>query len=185
MAITPNWPTLTFTVPQGDLTLIGGTLYELDTEADFRQAINAIMASEEGIVFEDPIFHETESIISGVTYARKITVINGYNVTFSPDAQWSVRLAGSNNDIWDIESGILNQNQVQVIPQNSAGLISGAALLALQQTMATELHLVKQLTGGKVIVSLDDLTITVYDEDEVTVLLVLDITADGRTRTPQ
>ena len=59
MAITVDWNTLTFFVPQGDLTLVGGTLYELDTETIFRQAVNAIMAGEEGIVFEDPINHNT------------------------------------------------------------------------------------------------------------------------------
>lgn len=36
------------------------------------------------------------------------------------------QLEGSNNNIWDVENGILNQNQVQVIPTNSAGLIVGS-----------------------------------------------------------
>ena len=125
MAITPDWPAKTFFIPQGDLTLVTGTLYEIDTENDFRQIINALMASEEGIVFEDPIRHNTEVTVAGTTFARTIEIINGYNITFTPDSQWSVRLAGSNNNLFDVENGVLNQNQVQVIAQNSAGLIKG------------------------------------------------------------
>ena len=40
-------------------------------------------------------------------------------------------LVGSNNNLFDVENGILNQNYVQVIPGNSAGLIvktSGSGL---------------------------------------------------------
>ena len=65
MAITIDWSTLTFSVPQADLTLITGTLYEMDTEVDFRQAVNAIMASEDGIVFEDSISHNTPVTVAG------------------------------------------------------------------------------------------------------------------------
>lgn len=128
MAITADWNTKTFTVPQSDLTLVSGTLYDVNTETVFRQGINAIMASEEGIVFEDPIVHNTEVTVAGTTFARTIEVVNGYSVTFTPDSQWTARLIGSNNNIFDVENGILNQNQVQVIPTNSAGLISSAAV---------------------------------------------------------
>jgi hypothetical protein len=125
VALSINWATKVITVPQSDLTLVSGTLYELDTEV-FRQDLNAIMASSEGMPFEDPMNHFTEVTISGVVYARLIEIINGYSIQFSPDSQWSVRLAGSNNNLWDIEAGILVQNQVQVIPQNSAGLTTPA-----------------------------------------------------------
>jgi hypothetical protein len=122
MAIAVDWPTKVFSVPQGDLTLVSGTLYEMDTETDFRQLVNAIMASEEGIVFDDPISHNTQYSVAGVVYARKVELINGYSLRFTPDSQWSVRLAGSNNNLFDVENGVLVQNQVQVIAQNSAGL---------------------------------------------------------------
>ena len=136
MAITPDWITKTFTVPQGDLTLVTGTLYEMDTEVDFRQQVNAIMASEEGIVFEDPIRHNTEVTIAGLTLARVIEMINGYSLVFSPDSQWSVRYTGSNNNLFDIENGVLDQNQVQVIPNNSAGLIALPRILSLTEANA-------------------------------------------------
>ena len=48
--------------------------------------------------------------------------ITRLSITFE-DGQYSVRLAGSNNNFFDVENGILNQNQVQVIPGNAAGLI--------------------------------------------------------------
>jgi len=123
MAITLNPETRVISVPQADLTFISGTLYEMDTEVDFRQIINQLMDDEDYIWMPDPISHNTEVTVAGVTYARFIEMINSYSITFTPDSQWSVRLAGSNNNIFDIENGILNQNQVQVIPGNSAGLI--------------------------------------------------------------
>lgn len=88
----------------------------------FRLDLKSIEDSEEGIPFDDThVQLNTEVTIAGVTYARGLQIINGYSITFE-DGQYSVRLEGSNNDFWDIESGILNQNQVQVIPTNSAGL---------------------------------------------------------------
>lgn len=162
MAITTDWSTLTFSVPQADLTLITGTLYEIDTEVGFRQVVNAIMAGEDGIVFETPITHNTEVTVAGTTYARFIEVINGYSVTFTPDSQYSVRLAGSNNNLFDIENGILNQNQVQIIPQNSAGLIVkaiGSGLSAAEQIKLDEIHRIHGLKAG------EDLTITDTSRD--------------------
>jgi hypothetical protein len=127
MALTIDHGTLTISVPQADLTLISGSLYELNTETVFRQGVNGLLDDEEGIVLDDAIRHNTEVTVAGTTFARTIEVIGGYSVTFTPDAQYSVRLAGSNNNIFDVESGILNQNQVQVIAQNSAGLIKAPA----------------------------------------------------------
>lgn len=123
MAISVDWPTKVITVPQADLDLVSGTLYDVQTETYFRAAVNALMASEEGIVFQHPIDHNTSYTVVGVTYARKVEVINGYSLTFSPNSQWTARLQGSNNNLFDVGNGILNQNQVQVIPNNSAGLI--------------------------------------------------------------
>lgn len=122
MTLSVNWNTTTFSVPQADLALVGGTLYEMDTEVVFRQGVNAIMASEEGIVFEDPIDHNTQYTVAGVTYARKVEMINGYSLEFTPNSQWTVRYTGSNNNLFDVENGVLTQNQVQVISNNSAGL---------------------------------------------------------------
>lgn len=121
MPVTIDWATQTINVPKSYLTLISGTLYELDTDA-FRLDLKDLEDDEVGMPFQDT--HETNPpvTIAGVTYARTLAIINGYSVEFE-DGQYSVILQGTNNDIWDVESGILVQNQVQVIPTNSAGYI--------------------------------------------------------------
>jgi len=119
MALSIDWNTLVITVPQSDLTFISGTLYELDTEA-FRQELHSIMAAEVGMPFVDSFRHNTEVTVAGVTYARTIEIINGFQIEFE-DGQYAVRLVGSNNNLFD--EGVLVRNQVSVIPTNSAGLI--------------------------------------------------------------
>lgn len=120
--MTVNWLTQIVTIPQGDLTFVSGTFYKGPTD-DMRILMKEKEASETGIVFPDISRHNTEvGPIVGTTYARTIEIINGYSLSFSPDSAWSVQLEGSNNNMWDVGGGILNQNQVQVIPTNSAGL---------------------------------------------------------------
>ena len=121
MALIIDWAAKTITIPKADLTLITGTLYELDTDA-FRLELKSLEDDEEGIVFIRTHDHNPEYTVAGVTYARKVEIINGYTVEFE-DGTYSVRLSGSNNNVFDVENGILVQNQVQVISTNSAGLI--------------------------------------------------------------
>lgn len=120
--LTIDWGnTYKIQVPQSYLTLISGTLYELDTD-QFRLDLKALEASEDGMPFPKTHDHNTQYTIAGVTYSRSIEILAPYSVEFE-DGAYSVRLTGSNNNIWDIQSGILVQNQVQVIPTNSAGLV--------------------------------------------------------------
>lgn len=128
MAITIDPATKVISIPQSDCTLVSGTVYTLNTETVFRAQVNALLASEDYIWMDDAIAHNTEYTIAGLVYARSISIINGYTIEFTPDSQWSVVLEGSNNDLWDVLSGILVQNQVQVIPTNSAGLVNVSAL---------------------------------------------------------
>lgn len=107
-------------VPQSYLTLISGTFYELDTD-QFRLDLKAIEDDEVGMAFPRTHTHNTEVTVAGITYARTIEILPPYSVEFE-DGQYTVRLVGSNNNIFDVENGILVQNQVQVIPTNSAGL---------------------------------------------------------------
>ncbi len=179
MAITIDWPSLTFSVPTADLTLISGTLFEMDTEVDYRQAVNAIMASEEGIVFVDPIRHNTEVTVAGTTFARTIEQINSYKLQFTPDAQNTVRYVGSNNNLFDVENGILTQNQVQVISTNSGGLIKNdpglsAADISLifgnvmedGETFAQAMRLIRAAAAGD-IVQLADGSYKIKSKDEL------------------
>lgn len=141
MAIALDETTQVFTIPQGDLTLVSGTLYDVPTN-DVRQDINSLMDDERYIWMEDPINHNTEVTVAGVTFARTIEFINGYSTTYSPDSQWTARLTGSNNNMFDVENGILNQNQVQVIAGNSAGLqtvTSGSGLSTEQDERLEQL----------------------------------------------
>lgn len=122
MAITIDRLTQIIHIPQADLTWVSGTIYELDTNW-FRLQLKAIEASEEGMPWPDTHTHNTEYTVAGVTYARAFQIVAPYSVEFE-DGQYTVKLTGSNNNIFDVDAGILVQNQVQVIPSNSAGLTS-------------------------------------------------------------
>jgi len=118
MAISVKWGTGVITVNQTDpeLTFVSGDTYELDTNA-FRLALKAL---EEGQPFVRTNKHNTIVTIDGINYVRSFEIINGYTVQFLPNSPWRVRMDGaSNNNIHS--EGILIQNQVQVIPSNSAG----------------------------------------------------------------
>ncbi len=121
MTISVNPATFLISVPKADLTLITGTLFEHDTEA-FRLELIDFEDSELGMMFPRTHIHNTQVTIVGVTYARFIEILSPYSVEYE-DGTYSVRLSGSNSNLFDVENGILVQNTVQVIAQNSAGLI--------------------------------------------------------------
>ena len=129
MAISVDPSTFIITIPQADLTLISGTLYELDTNA-FRLELKAWEDDQNGgITFLKTHDHNTTVTVAGVTYARTIEILAPWSIEFE-DGQYTVKLIGSNNNIFDVESAILEQNQVQIISTNSAGLVEvGSAVL--------------------------------------------------------
>lgn len=119
MAISIDWGTRVITVPQADLTHVGGTNYELDTEA-FRIALKDLEDNEGGIVHPKTHNHNTSVLLGGIEYARIIEIINGYTVTFEEKAQpYAVNFVGSNNNILDVA----NLGTVSFRSNNSAGLI--------------------------------------------------------------
>jgi len=126
MALALDPATKVITIPQADLTFVSGTLYELDTN-QFRKDVMDLLASEDYIWMQDAYDHNTQYTVLGVTYARKVEFINGFSIQFEDTAsQYSVRMAGSNNNLFDAESGVLVPTPlVTVIGQNSAGLVSG------------------------------------------------------------
>lgn len=131
MATTIDYTSTTYRIiiPQADLTNISGSLYELDTDI-LRNDLKTLEAADNGIVFQDTHSHNTEVTIAGVTYARLIEILNAtnssnidvYEIFFDPDTTYSVRLAGSNNNMFDLQNAILANTVTQVIPTNSAGL---------------------------------------------------------------
>ena len=123
MAIAVNPATYVIFISQADLIFVSGTLYRLNTET-FREELKAWEDDEEGIIQPKTHLHNTTVVIVGTTYARSINILPPYSIEFE-DGQYTVLLENSNNNIFDVASGILVQNQVQVIPSNSAGLIVG------------------------------------------------------------
>jgi hypothetical protein len=89
--------------------------------------------------------HNTEVTIAGITYARTIEIINGYSLEFE-DGQYTVIIEGSNNNFHDVLNGILVQNQVQVIPTNSAGL----QIVSVGSGLSTEEHDALMQIDGRV-----------------------------------
>lgn len=165
------------TVPQADLTLVSGTLYELDTNS-FRQDLKTLEASEEGIVFPDTNSHNTEVTVAGTTFARLIEILSPYSVEFTPDSAWSTRLIGSNNNIFDVENGILQQNQVQVIPSNSAGLQIVSQGSGLSTSEQERLERIEKLLRNKQYTDSSDGKVKVYSDDGLTVEFEADIYSD-------
>lgn len=117
-------PAKAIIIPQADLTFVSGTLYALDSDA-FRKDVMTLLASEDYIWMEEAYVHNTAVAVAGTTYARTLEFINGYTIQFEDTgSQYSVRIEGSNNNIFDVENGILVPTSlVTVIPTNSAGLI--------------------------------------------------------------
>lgn len=176
MAITINWATKVIAVPQADLTLVSGSLYELDVDV-FRLALKDIEDSETGMNFPDTHTHNTESTVSGVVYARQFKIINGYTVTFE-DGTYTVRCVGANHNIGDVK----NVNSVSLIIGNSAGLIVGtggdpAAIATAVWNHADGLNatakllLIAKILRNKQITDPATGILTIYDDDGTTVLL--------------
>ena len=181
MAITVDYNTLIISVPQADITFVTGTLYELDTDW-FRLQLKAIEASEAGMAFPDMHVHNTQVTVAGTTFFRTIEIINGFSVEFTPDAQWSVRLVGSNNNIFDVENGILVQNQVQVIPNNSAGGIivqTGiSGLTGTESNQLAEIDTLRKLMRNRMETDPTTGIMTIYDDDDITPFLTGNIYED-------
>lgn len=178
MAITINYLTKVISVPQADLTFISGTLFEMDTDA-FRLILASIQDAEEGIPFDDIYIHNTEVTVAGTTFARTIEIINSYSIEFE-DGQYTVRLVGSNNNIFDVENGVLVQNQVQVIPTNSAGLIvTTVPVVGLNATQDERLILVEKMLRNKFITDPVTGIATVFDDDGSTPLVSCPIFEDA------
>lgn len=128
MALTLDPATRLISIPQADLTFVSGTLYSLDTD-QFRKDVMDLLASGSYIWMPDAYSHNGEVTVAGTTFARTLEFINSYSVQFEDTgSQYSVRLEGSNNNIFDVENGILTPtDKVTIIPTNSAGLIDGGA----------------------------------------------------------
>jgi hypothetical protein len=117
MAISIDPATRVITIPQADLTSLGGDVYELNVN-QFRLWLKDYEDNETGMYLLDTHRHNTEVTVGGVTLARVIEIINGYTVTFE-DGAYAVTLTGGNNNLADV----MNVNNVSLRSNNSAGLV--------------------------------------------------------------
>jgi hypothetical protein len=150
-------------------------VYVLDSN-QFRKDVMSLLASEPYAWMPDAFIHNTQVTVAGITYARTLEFINGYSVTFEDTgAAYTVRIEGSNNNIFDVENGILNPtDKVTIISTNSAGLISaGTALSALEQIQLDEIHKLLGLNASVTV------TITPAGVDTSDSAIDIDFTGDG------
>lgn len=161
MAVTVNWLTKVINVPQSFLTLVSGSLYELDVDA-LRLALKDIEDSDVGMNFPDTHRHNTSVTLSGVTYARTFEIVNGYTIQFE-DGQYTVSCTGANHNIADVKVA----NQVSLIVGNSAGLIGAGGLTSDQ---AVRLERIEKWLRNKRITNPVTGKQIVYDDDGSTVL---------------
>lgn len=182
MALTLDPATKLISVPQADLTFVSGALYTLDSD-QFRKDVNDLLSSEPYIWMEDAYTHNTEVTVAGTTYARTIEFINSYSVKFEDTGSaYTVRIEGSNNNIFDVENGILvPTDKVTVISTNSAGLINGEItdqIIEGTRTMQETLRIILAATAGKVS-GAGTSTVTIRDTDDTKDRIVATVDTDG------
>lgn len=118
--ITVYWGQRKIFVPKSELTLVQSVpteIYNLDINA-FRLALKDLEDDAEGMAFVSTHSHNTSVVLSGVTYARVVELINDYVVEFE-DGNYAVNLINANSNIADK----IIVNSVSVRASNSAGLI--------------------------------------------------------------
>jgi len=129
MAITVTPGTRTIYIPQSYLTLLSGLgvaateVYELDVN-QLRLDLKDWEDSEIGMAEPDTHKHNTEVLISGVTYARQFVIHNGWIVDFQDTGTpYIVSCEGAIHNVLDVTD--FSAGNVSVSPNNAAGLIVG------------------------------------------------------------
>jgi hypothetical protein len=169
-------------IPLVDWTLVSGTFYTFDTEV-FRLALKVLEASETGMVFPDTHIRNAPVTVAGVTLAQSIQIIAPYTNEFQSGA-YTVQLEGSNNNIWSVQDNVLVQNQTQIIPTNSAGLVVTNGLPVIQsivdgvwdEVLTGATHNINNSAGKKLRQTADKLSYsgTVNDTGATTTVVKID-----------
>ena len=124
MAISVDPLTDVIYIPKADLTLIQASpeVRELDLNALHLWLLD--WEDEEAAIPRPKTHnHSTEVALAGLTYARIIEILDPYTVEFE-DGQYTVNCVGANHNISDKKVA----NQVSLIVNNAAGLITNAAI---------------------------------------------------------
>lgn len=175
--VTIDWGTSVIKVPKEYMPVIqvSPEVRELDVNA-FRLDLKALEASVEGMPFQKTHNHITEYIISGITYARAVEILEPYTVEFE-DGQYTVSLVGANNNVLDRKV----PNNVSVLGNNSGGLIvtEGVSQTTVEriENLVDELHKLQGLNKDHPMTvtpttrSVDDIDQTISgDGENVTVV---------------
>ena len=123
MAITINHLTKVISIPKSDTVFVetnATTGYEIRSydEYDLMRELADYLDSEAGVALPNAFAHATQVTISGIIYARTLSFLAPYTITFESGAYQVKLVGGTNNNMLDV----LNPNNVSVIPANSAGL---------------------------------------------------------------
>src|SRR5574342_1225936 len=118
-------------IPRADMPIVqvSPEIRELDVN-QFRLDLRTIEATVPGAPWPETHRHQTETVLSGTTFARQVEILSPYRVEFE-DGQYSVRAVGANHNILDVKVN----NQVSLVVILSAGLVNpdiGGAVLDAQ-----------------------------------------------------
>ena len=122
--ISINHETKVISIPKADTLYVSTSVtgYEIRSYDEYAlmRELADYLDSEAGATLPAAFSHNTNVLISGVSYARTLTFLAPYSVTFENGAYQVKLVGGTNNNLLDV----LNPNNVSVIPANSAGLQS-------------------------------------------------------------
>ncbi|MCK4620734.1 MAG: hypothetical protein KAT62_00825 [Desulfuromonadales bacterium] len=159
---------------------------------DLINAIRTEEASERGINYPQiATASGKESLGEGVYVGMTVNLISPWQVKFW-EGNYIAKISGGNlvggilGDPVAYSAGVqilLVQSAASTVVVTSDGL--NAAESALLQTAATESTKARKMQTNKAIISGDGRTVSIYDDDGMTLLHVFDISADKKTRDPQ
>lgn len=177
MALTIDYgATNIISVPQADLILVSPGVYQHDVNA-FRLELKSIEDDSLGMPFPRTHNHNTEIVLSGVTYARIVEILSPYTIQYEDTGSgYTVSLTGANNNIVDV---LDPTPLVTLVSNNSAGLqtvfLGGSGLSAEQATQLLELYTRLGLNIA------DPITDTTGGIDSQSGDIDIDRTGDGET----
>ncbi len=122
----------------------------------------------------------------GVTLAPGLT--SGAYFSLRNDLGWRIKFPENDLEV-TLSGNLIPVDSALPMTINSDGVFRNVlfGLQPITQNVALlldDIQFVRQVIAGRAVVSLDDLTITIYETDGLTVLVTFDISADGRIRTP-
>jgi hypothetical protein len=123
MPITVNPATSVILIPKSDTEFVetnATTGYEIRSYDEYAlmRELADYLDSEAGATMPNAFNHGTSVTISGIVFARLVSFLAPYTITFENGTYQVKLVGGTNNNMLDV----LNPNSVSVIPANSAGL---------------------------------------------------------------